>query len=396
MSKRTISEKQRLANIANARKSTGPKTIFGKSISRRNAVKDGLSGEGVCLPQVVEGEIAAEIAIVAKKLKPNDPFEDRLVERMALASVRLNRIQAQREQDLQKRQREAVPFWDQGRADDVERLLGALDVDPAAAVRELTRFTEGCDALWDLWDHLKTEIEDNDIWTEERLNHALRLIGEPELPGPGANERAVRLAWMGLVLSPGPNVQALATLTGSDPLDVVEDMENMIAQANESIIPFIDNEMANLRIKGDHLWDTLDAPDRASAADRALIDFGPNGERLRRLEADANRTFDRSLATLLTVRREARLARDFTPIPKAEDTPAYRRPAQNEPISPVQEPEHFEEQRVASLGSGSTNPVQGVSYGSDSTPTQTEAIVEPIPPMNFPPRPAGWISLGGL
>lgn len=395
MSKRPISEKQRLANIANAWKSTGPKTVHGKSISRRNAVKDGLSGRGVCLPLVVEGEVAAEISIVAKKLKPGDPFEDRLVERMALASVRLNRIHARREADLQKRQREAVPLWDQGRADDVERLLGALDVDPAAAVRELTRFTEGCDALWDPWDDLKIRIEETGIWTDEQLDRALRLIGEPQRPGPDSNERAARLTMMGLVLNPKPNLQALADLLGLGPPELVADMESMAASAREAIIPFLDDEMAALRARADHLWDTLDAADRAAAADRALIDLGPDGERLRRLEADANRTFDRSLKTLLTLRREACLDRDFTPIPKTEATPAHQTPAQNEPTSPVQNPEPSNEQQLAPSGPDPSNPARAFTGIPGSTLAQNEAIAEPIAPVMFPPRPTRWMSNGG-
>src|SRR4051812_40816467 len=39
-----ISEKKLRANRENAKKSTGPKTVEGKNISKRNALKHGLSG----------------------------------------------------------------------------------------------------------------------------------------------------------------------------------------------------------------------------------------------------------------------------------------------------------------------------------------------------------------
>ena len=46
----SISTKKRLANRRNAQKSTGPTTDEGKAISRRNALKHGLTGQGVALP----------------------------------------------------------------------------------------------------------------------------------------------------------------------------------------------------------------------------------------------------------------------------------------------------------------------------------------------------------
>jgi hypothetical protein len=42
-------DKQFTANRANAKKSTGPKTESGKQISRRNALKHGLTGEAIVI-----------------------------------------------------------------------------------------------------------------------------------------------------------------------------------------------------------------------------------------------------------------------------------------------------------------------------------------------------------
>jgi hypothetical protein len=45
-----------LANQTNARLSTGPKTVEGKARSRGNALKHGLTGQGVVLPDEASAE----------------------------------------------------------------------------------------------------------------------------------------------------------------------------------------------------------------------------------------------------------------------------------------------------------------------------------------------------
>src|SRR5205823_3102764 len=63
------SEARIQANRKNAQRSTGPKTASGKERSRRNALKHGLTGEGTVLPEDLQLEVAAEVAIFSKALK---------------------------------------------------------------------------------------------------------------------------------------------------------------------------------------------------------------------------------------------------------------------------------------------------------------------------------------
>lgn len=369
MLKRPISEKQRLANIANARKSTGPTTIRGKSISRRNALKAGLSGAGTCLPDDLRAEVDREIAVFNDKLKPADPFERRLVERAALASVRLNRINIQRELDLDQRRRQAVPLWDQQRADEVERLLGTLEADPAAAVRDLTRFTEGCDALADLWDDLKTSLETSGHWRDDHLDRALRLLGEPERQGSSAPEKVVNLTMMALVLNPNPDLKGLFTLLDAPEVLNADELDAMIARARTTLADFIDEEIQTLRSLADELWNTIDQPDRDSAPNRCLIDLSPEGVRLNRLEADAERQMQRSLKQLETARRDARQAER----------------AQNEAILTARKLERLASKRVM----------------SQRHDPQTDSFAIQGPPMTFqapapPPLPGRYLPNGGF
>jgi len=85
------SEARILANQANAKLSSGPKTPEGKAASRANAYKHGLTGDGV----VVSEKDAAKINQLASDLKaefrPSNMTGQKLAERMAVLSVRMDR-----------------------------------------------------------------------------------------------------------------------------------------------------------------------------------------------------------------------------------------------------------------------------------------------------------------
>jgi hypothetical protein len=85
------SEARRLANRANAQHSTGPKTAEGKERSRGNALKHGLTGEGVALPQEDAAEVERRHAAMNVELRPSSELSRALVKRMAMLSVRLDR-----------------------------------------------------------------------------------------------------------------------------------------------------------------------------------------------------------------------------------------------------------------------------------------------------------------
>jgi hypothetical protein len=86
------SEKQVRANRQNAQKSTGPKTLEGKAVVRRNATKHGLLSSEILLP----GEDGAALEELGERLRtelrPVGETEGLLVERIVAAHWRLGRL----------------------------------------------------------------------------------------------------------------------------------------------------------------------------------------------------------------------------------------------------------------------------------------------------------------
>ena len=83
------SEAQIRANRENSLKSTGPKTIEGKSRSRANAIKHGLCASAV-LPESLE--LLQQRALECYEgLKPKDSYQGWIVDQVAVLSVRVDR-----------------------------------------------------------------------------------------------------------------------------------------------------------------------------------------------------------------------------------------------------------------------------------------------------------------
>src|SRR5206468_11769557 len=90
-----ISPAQLEANRRNAQKSTGPRTPEGKAVCRQNALKHGLTGNGVVVHPEDRERLKTRLAEWTRDLEPQDAIEAWLVHRAALASVRVDRCIAQ-------------------------------------------------------------------------------------------------------------------------------------------------------------------------------------------------------------------------------------------------------------------------------------------------------------
>jgi hypothetical protein len=85
------SEAQIRANQQNALKSTGPRTPEGKEQSRQNALKHGLTGEGVVLAVEDSAEVERRFTAFRAELQPPGELGLTLVRRVATLSVRMER-----------------------------------------------------------------------------------------------------------------------------------------------------------------------------------------------------------------------------------------------------------------------------------------------------------------
>ena len=89
-----ISERQLEANRRNALRSTGPKTIEGKSNSSRNNLRHGLTGHMNILPTEDREAHDTFCNELHNSLKPETPMEHQFAHAVAEDSWRLNRARA--------------------------------------------------------------------------------------------------------------------------------------------------------------------------------------------------------------------------------------------------------------------------------------------------------------
>ena len=103
----TTSAARIAANRANSLKSTGPTSPSGKEQSRRNALKHGMTGAGVVLPNEDAAEVERRFAAFRSELQPSGEVGEALVRRAAICSVRMDRGVSQETAALSDRIRRA-------------------------------------------------------------------------------------------------------------------------------------------------------------------------------------------------------------------------------------------------------------------------------------------------
>jgi hypothetical protein len=97
------SEAQILANRRNSAKSTGPRTEEGKERSRANALKHGLTGAGVVLPNEDAAEVERMFHGLEAQFRPEGDAGRGLARRMATCAVRMERAVLQESAALRER-----------------------------------------------------------------------------------------------------------------------------------------------------------------------------------------------------------------------------------------------------------------------------------------------------
>ena len=273
------------ANRRNAERSTGPRTASGKARSRRNALKHGLTGAGVAVPDEDSSAIQERFEAFEADLKPKDSVGQFVVHRAAMLSVRLERCVRHESAELTRDMLRAEQAEADDRAEDVARAVASMADDPAEAVRKLRRSPEGIDWMIRSWEGLKAD-----------LTHP-----SPNRRGRAQFEQAERLAGRVPEHLGDSRVVALSNaidgnfrfLDRDDWPDLPPADRREAARAAMGAL--IDAEVARLRRDRDGLDHEAIAREHATAPARAL--FGTSKEAIlaRKYEAAAEREFYRAL-----------------------------------------------------------------------------------------------------
>jgi len=325
----TCSPARLAANRRNALKSTGPRTAAGKERSRANAVKHGLTGEGVAIPTEDVAIIAGRFEALRDELAPRTVLGGILVKRVAMLSVRLDRSASQETSALAERVEHAGEAFDEARMAEVQRLVVLLDDDPAGAVRQLRRMPEGVDRLIAGWSALRDDLglDAPRGWYDAQRQLAEKLAGRH--PGGVGESR----------------IEALHNATGGDfrslrPGEAAGLGDGARREwALARLAEIVEGHLADLRAHRATLDPRSIARDRAGAADRALLDPSKEGVLARKYEAAAERAMYRALKELREVEAEA-VDRDEAedeapdPAPLASFFPATREFAPTTALDP--------------------------------------------------------------
>src|SRR4051794_10384182 len=124
-------------NRRNAQLSTGPKTDEGKIESRKNALKHGMTGKGVVLPDEVAAEVQRRMEEWNSSIKPFDALEMHVFELLCLDSVRVDALNLDVDELKRRQVVKVATDWDERRRLAAEELAMGLPKAPALVVRQL-------------------------------------------------------------------------------------------------------------------------------------------------------------------------------------------------------------------------------------------------------------------
>src|SRR3954470_15972827 len=156
--KREISPARLAANRANSKRSTGPRTPRGKSVSKMNGLVHGMRAESEVLPGEDADELRRRHETWADELGAETEAERCLVRAAVNASWRIDRCRGAEAAALTRQVLKAGEDYDDALAEEVERLGERLGEDPAGVVRQLRRRTAGCRWLIGRWGMLAERL----------------------------------------------------------------------------------------------------------------------------------------------------------------------------------------------------------------------------------------------
>jgi hypothetical protein len=229
----------------------GPRTEEGKASSRWNAFKHGMRAK-VLMPEDMADAVAARKEELLEEFGRGSDYEHWLMDEMALASTRLERLATLSIADMRRTVDRAALCWDKDRMIAAEDLGARLPKNPSRVARALEGTWHGADWLIVRWEGLGAALKAKGTWDDDQRRLAFDLLGVP-----------------------------LALRDGGDKVPPETDAEGL---AN-----LVAREVARLRQEQEGSLDVLDEGDRAMAIEGLGMSEDAETARLRKYEASCRR-----------------------------------------------------------------------------------------------------------
>ena len=319
------------ANRRNSKRSTGPVTQSGKDRSKLNALVHGCRAEVLVLPNEDPDLFEDRSRTWRLSLKPRNPAEEYMVNRMASLAWKGERIDRAQMAQLNKRVHHAGVDAVDTELEQVispgNRLLRANSVndesaresndpvdgdDPMHFVLCLQTTVAGCQWMLDQWANLRTVLERDVPWVAADQRRAVRLLGHNPVDVLDNIDVARLYLASHVILNQGgePFQDIIDELSPAEAPSFRQSLQSRryevlapkdAAAARQALVGIVELATEQLQMKMEVLSQIAEL-DAASAGDRASWDDSPEGERLRRYEITCSRTWLRMFDLLLKAR----------------------------------------------------------------------------------------------
>ena len=353
------SEARISANRANALHSTGPKTDEGKRASRRNALKHGLTGDGVALPTEDVAAVGRRLEVLQDEFDPATEMGAVLVQRVALLSVRLERSARQESAAIAAKVLRAEDDYDEARRGAADHLLHWIGASPATNHRRLLATPEGIDRLIVEWRELKAVI---DYPGEVRWDYANYMKAD-FLTGRDCGYVTAYQAYC-FALKGDCKFLKPEEVAGMD--DAARRRH-----AGRRIAGLIEAEIAGLLAHRATLDHATIAAERAGAAARALFDPSKEAILARKYEAATERAMYRAIKELRQVERDHAEGASPSPSPAPSPSPSPDPDEAPEPAGPPDALASFFRDdlgRAPIVSSARSTPDRAATWATDEVP----------------------------
>ncbi len=366
------SEQRIQSNRANSAKSTGPRTAEGKARSRANALKHGMAGAGVVVPEQDRALFEAREEAWAEDLGATTDLDGYLASRAALASVRLDRCARQEAAALAEKRSQALARWWRERSDraSVGYHAGRMDEHAAESLHALQATSLGCQWLAEQWAALARSLVAVGGWDERAMFAALHYLGQSARPDIHSHSALADLWSAGLALRGlvGQPVGMLELERFFAITEFAPDPESRIAAAGaglpdaeaaaDMLRAYCEAEQARLEARRAGLWEEVDAPSQLRALDLAAFDDSPAAMLRLRYEAASRSDLHRAIEQVRKNHRARALVPEIETRNEANAPEALAPEVVEEPAVPTTTPAVAGPPRTRETGSAPTRPVR--------------------------------------